>query len=340
MRHVKLLLLGGTKFLGRHLTEAALQRGHEVTLCNRGMTEPELFPEVERIRGDRDGGLEALMGRHWDAVIDTCGYVPRIVEYSASLLKERVKRYVFISSISVFKDFSVPGLDESAPVAELEDPSSEDVSTHYGPLKAKCESTIRSIYGENRSLIIRPGLIVGPYDPTDRFTYWPVRFAQGGQAIVPGRPERQIQFIDARDLADWIIRLTEAEHSGIFNAAGPQHKYTMGELIEACRLARPQAAEPVWVKERFLLDQGVEDWKELPLWVAENRNWDGFLSVNNTKALETGLRCRAPAETAADTWNWAASVGKGGDDSLRTGLSKEKEAKLLQLWTAAAEQLD
>src|ERR1051325_6256679 len=231
---MKILILGGTVFLGRHLVEAALARGHEVTLFNRG-NNPHLFPEVEKLRGDRDGGLDVLRGRRWDVVIDTSGFVPRIVRASAELLADTVELYVFISSLSVIADTRVPGADESAPVGTLDDPTIEDATGKaYGPLKALCEQAVEQVM-PGRALNIRPGLIVGPHDPTGRFTYWPVRVARGGEVLAPGRPARQIQLVDVRDLAGWIIRLAEAGTSGLFNATGPDKVLTMEELLEECR---------------------------------------------------------------------------------------------------------
>ncbi len=207
---MKLLVLGGTVFLGRHLVEAATARGHSVTLFNRGQHNPELYPEVEKLRGDRDSDLSALQGRRWDAVIDTCGYLPRAVRASAELLADAVDHYTFISSISVYADFHTPAMDESAPVGTLADETVEEVTGEtYGPLKALCEQAAeRALPG--RVLNIRPGLIVGPHDPTDRFTYWPVRVARGGEVLAPGRPHVPVQVIDGRDLAEWTVRMVEA----------------------------------------------------------------------------------------------------------------------------------
>src|SRR5688572_29497367 len=197
---MRLLVLGGTKFLGRAVVEAAVARGHEPTLFHRGLTNPGLFPDLEHLRGDRDGGLAALQGRTWDAVIDPSGYVPRIVRASAELLADAVEHYTFISSISVYPSFPTPGMDESSPVGTLEDPTVEDVPAHYGPLKALCEQAAEAAM-PGRVFHVRAGLIVGPNDPSDRFTYWPVRVAKGGDVLAPGSPERPVQIIDVRDLA-------------------------------------------------------------------------------------------------------------------------------------------
>ncbi len=232
---MKLLVLGGTVFLGRHIVAEALAHGHEVTLFNRGQHNPDLFPEVEKLRGNRNGNLETLRGRRWDAVIDTCGYIPRLVRASAELLAQSVEHYTFISSISVYADFSAPGLNENAPVGKLQDEAIEEITGEtYGPLKALCEQAMENAM-PGRALIIRPGLIVGPHDPTDRFTYWPYRVAQGGEVLAPGHPDRPVQIIDVRDLAKWIMRMVEAGKTGTYNATGPDYTLTIGHLLETCR---------------------------------------------------------------------------------------------------------
>jgi len=318
---MRLLVLGGTVFLGRHLVEEALARGHELTLFNRGQTNPELFPEAERLQGDRDGDLSALGGRRWDAVVDTSGYVPRSVRASAELLAGAVDHYTFISSISVYADFGRPPV-EGAPVAELDDPANEDVQSDYGALKALCEGAVASAL-PGRSLVIRPGLIVGPEDPTGRFTYWPLRVARGGDVLAPGDPERQVQLIDARDLAAWILDLAERGASGTYNATGPAERLTMGGLLEACRSVAGTDARFVWAEEEFLVARGVEPWMELPLWLA-GEEWAGMLAVQIGTALETGLTFRPLAETVRDTLEWA----RGNPRDYEAGLAPEREAEL------------
>lgn len=327
---MKLLVLGGTVFLGRYIVTAALARGHEVTLFNRGQHNPELFPEVEKLRGNRDGDLEALRGRRWDAVIDTCGYVPRIVRTSAELLARSVEHYTFISSISIYADFSVPGLTEISPVGRLQDETIEELTGEtYGPLKALCEQAVeRAMPG--RALIIRPGLIVGPHDPTDRFTYWPWRIAQGGEVLAPGSPSRPVQFIDARDLAEWIVRMIEAEKTGTYNATGPDYALTMGQLLETCRSVSRSDATFTWVDEKFLLDAGVQPWMEVPLWVPDTEEHRGFSAVNCTKAISDGLSFRPLAETIQDTLKWVAT--RPSNALWRAGLKREREKELLQQW--------
>ncbi len=230
---VRILVLGGTLFLGRAVVEAALARGHEPTLFNRGLTRPELFPGVARLVGDRDGALQSLQGGTWDAVIDTSGYVPRVVRASAELLQPRVGRYIFVSSISAYADLSRRGVAEDAPLAKL-GKETEDRDEAYGALKALCERAVQDIYGE-RATIVRPGLIVGPWDFTGRFTYWPVRIAAGGDVLAPEPRDAPVQVIDVRDLADWMVQLVEEDRGGVFNATGPEQSLTLELLLESCR---------------------------------------------------------------------------------------------------------
>jgi 2'-hydroxyisoflavone reductase len=326
---MKLLILGGTVFLGRHLVEAAQARGHKTTLFNRGQHHAALFPDVEKLRGDRDGDLTALQGRRWDAVIDTCGYVPRVVRASAELLADAVDHYTFISSISVYADVSKPGIDESAPMGTLADATIEEITNEsYGPLKALCEQAAEQAM-PGRVLAIRPGLIVGPHDPTDRFTYWPHRIAQGGDVLAPGRPERLVQFIDARDLAEWTIRTVEAKQTGTYNATGPDYPLTMGQVLEACKAQSGSDAHFTWVNEKRLLEAGAIPWMEVPLWVPEDDPESiGFFEVNCRKAFAAGLTFRPLAETVRDTLAW--DVTRPADVERRAGIKPEREAYYLQ----------
>ncbi|MFC4101188.1 NAD-dependent epimerase/dehydratase family protein [Paenibacillus xanthanilyticus] len=321
------LLLGGTKFLGKHIAETALRRGHRVTLFHRGLTNPGLFPDAEHITGDRDGGLDHLKGGRWDAVIDTSGYVPRVVRQSARQLAELADHYTFISSVSVYADFSVLDIAEDAPLLALEDPADENVAAHYGALKARCEDEVRAAFGE-RALVIRPGLIVGPDDPTDRFTYWPWRLAQGGDVLVPGSPGRVIQFIDVRDLAEWTLRMAEAKANGTYNATQPAGMATMGDLVQACRHIGAAASNPIWAEEAFLHKHGAAEWTELPLWVSEKMNWPGFMAVNVKRAVEAGLTFRPLSDTTADTLDWCRRLRPEG--GWKAGLDAEKERHLLR----------
>jgi 2'-hydroxyisoflavone reductase len=339
---MNLLILGGTVFLGRHLVEAALVAGHRVTLFNRGQHNPDLFPQVEKLRGDRDGGLDALAGRRWDAVIDTCGYVPRLVRASAGLLAGNVDHYTFISSISVYRDLDQAPVDESSPVGVLADASVEEITGEtYGPLKALCEQAAEAAM-PGRVLHVRPGLIVGPHDPTDRFTYWPWRVAQGGDVLAPGRPERRVELIDGRDLAHWILRAVEARRTGVYNATGPAHELTMGDLLQTCRQATGGHATLTWVDEAFLLANGVAPWSELPLWLPEADN--GVMAVDCRRAIAAGLAFRPLAETVQDTLAWLQVDKAPAEDGLskielRAGMARAREAELLAAWRNGARNL-
>ncbi|GAB4467752.1 MAG: SDR family oxidoreductase [Anaerolineae bacterium] len=331
---MKLLVLGGTRFVGRHLVETAQARGHEITLFNRGMTNRELFPEIERLIGDRDGGLDVLRGRTWDAVIDTCGYVPRLVRASAELLAETVGRYVFISTISVYADFTHPGLTEEASLATLADETVEQITDEtYGGLKALCEQAAESVL-PGRVLVIRPGLIVGPYDPTDRFTYWPWRIAQGGEVLAPGTPANRTQFIDARDLVGWILEMVERQAVGTFNATGPDYPLTLGDLFEACRRVSGSDAVLTWCSQEFLAANEVAPWVDLPLYLPETDEHIGLKTVDVSRALAQGLRFRPLDETIRDTLAWART--RPADHVWRLGLTAEREASLLASWHARA----
>jgi 2'-hydroxyisoflavone reductase len=318
---VKLLVLGGTKFLGRHAVDAALAGGHEVTIFARGQTNPELFPEVEHLQGDRDGNLDALAGRTWDGVVDTSGYVPRIVRQSAELLRDAVERYVFVSSISVYGDFS-GAITETSPVAELEDPDTEEILENYGALKAACERVVDEVYAE-RSARVRAGLIVGPYDPTDRFTYWPRRIAAAGEVLGPGDPGAPVQFVDARDLAAWLVRLALEGPGGVFNATGPAEPLTFAQLLDRAGAAIGSAANVVWTDEQRVLDAGVQPWTELPLWLP-GTDYAGMASADISRAVDAGLRFRPLEETVLDTLAWDRSVP--GD---RPTLTAAKEREIL-----------
>lgn len=334
---MNLLVLGGTIFVGRHLVEAAVSRGHRVTLFNRGRNHPDLFPDVEKLRGDRDGDLGALRGRSWEAAVDTCGYLPRVVRASADLLSGGVEHYTFISSCSVYPEGAVQEVDEDSPVQAPPPQGIEDVAEHYGPLKVACEREVEAAM-PGRALIIRPGLIVGPFDPSNRFTYWVRRTAAGGDVLAPGRPDREVQVIDARDLADWIVRLVEGGRTGIFNAAGPAEPLTMAAMLEASLPADGADVRLTWVDEEFLLAYGVEPWTEMPLWLPEGDPAnDGFFKVRREKAMAAGLTYRPLEETARDTLDWEmgrtspSKVAPSGL-SLEAGMSPERERQLLDAW--------
>jgi 2'-hydroxyisoflavone reductase len=331
---MNLLIIGGTIFLGRHLVEAARARGHAVTLFNRGKHNPDLFPDIEKIRGDRgiETDLTPLAQRRFDAVIDTCGYVPRVVALSAERLTDVADRYCFISSVSVYADFTNTGIDEAAPVGTLADPTVEEVTGEtYGPLKALCEAAAERAF-PGRALTLRPGLIVGPNDPSDRFTYWPHRIAQGGDVLCPDKPDLHTQFIDARDLAEWNIQLLEEEVTGVFNATGPAEPLTLGALFDTCRAVSGSDARFVWVPEAFLTSHDVKPWMELPLWIPESMGEPGHDTVSIAKAVGAGLMFRPLAETIRDTLAWDAE--RPAENAWRNTLSAEKERAVLDAWAA------
>jgi nucleoside-diphosphate-sugar epimerase len=318
---MRVLILGGTLFLGRHLVESALERDDEVTLFNRGRTSPGLYPEVEELRGDRHAGdLEALRGRSWDAVVDTSARVPRWVRDSASLLADNVGQYTFVSSASVYSDTPLPGTDEQAPVHRLEDESVEEITSAevYGGLKVLCERAAE-VALPGRALHVRAGLIVGPYDPTGRFTYWVHRIARGGEVLVPEPREQPVQLVHARDLADWMLAAAERGEAGVFNATGPESPLTMEELLEAIREETGSEAQLTWVAERSLLDRGVEAWSDLPLWLAPATNPESasFLALDVSKAVAAGLRFRPLGSTIRDTLEQAETSPEAGLDPGR-----------------------
>ena len=335
-----MLILGGTKFLGRAVVETALARGHHVTLFNRGETNPDLYPQVEKLRGNRDGDLGALAGRDWDVVVDTSGYIPRVVRASSDLLADHAGHYVFVSSISVYGDFSEVAREDETPLIRIDDTSDESLDgDRYGGFKALCEQVVADVF-TGRSACVRAGLIVGPNDPTGRFTYWPSRLARGGEVLAPGRKGRQVQFIDARDLGAWLVDLGEQQVSGTFNATGPEPPITMGELLETCRAVSRSSARITWVDEHFLREHEVGEWMELPLWVAETGDpaWRRFQEVDVSRAVAAGLRFRMVADTVRDTLEWALVTGDpgaplaSGIDIGDAGMDPDREAQLLAEW--------
>ena len=317
---MRLLVLGGTKFLGRAAVETALARGHEVTLFNRGETNPELFPEAEKLRGDRTQVLEMLKGREWDAVLDPSGFIPSVVRASAEALSDSAGHYLFVSSVSAYASLAEP-VDEDSPVAKLgdlpDDRLAEDYS-NYGPLKALCEQAVADVFGE-RHATVRPGLIVGANDPTGRFTYWPHRIARGGRVLAPAPPEAQVQFIDAKDLGAWLVDLSERRTGGVYNATHPGRSW--GEVLEACHEVSGTDASFEWVPEELLKEHEVGEWMELPLWIADP-DAAGMHEVDVSRAVAAGLTFRPLEETVRDTLEHAAGV-----DGV--GLTPEREAELL-----------
>ena len=326
---MRILIIGGTRFLGRHLVDSALARGHEVTLFNRGKTNPDLFPQLETILGDREKDVVKLadLGQTWDAAIDVAGYLPRIVRLSVEALEPGVSRYIYISSLSVYENFREVGIDESYPVGKIEDETIEEITEEtYGPLKALCEKAVQDLYGE-RALIVRPGLIVGPHDPTDRFTYWPVRVARGGDVLAPQKPEAGIQVVDVRDLSEFIIKLIEENASGVYNATGPDYELTIGKLLEVSKRISGSEANLRWGSLEFLKQHKVEPWSDMPTWIPDDEEGLGFSRIDVSKAIAAGLKFRPLEETVRDTLAWAQT--RPADHEWRAGLTAEREAQVL-----------
>ncbi len=317
---MNVLVLGGTKFLGRALVDAALARGHEVTLFNRGQTNPELHPDLERLVGDRAGDLAPLRGRAFDVVVDTSGYLPRDVATSCEALAN-AGRYCFVSSVSAYADLSVP-VDEESPLAPLgELPADEVTAENYGPLKALCEKAVLEAF-DGRALVVRPGLIAGPHDPTGRFTYWPHRVARGGEVLAPAPAESRLQAIDVRDLGSWIVALCEEDAVGVYNATHPG--FTWADLLEACVEVVDTPSRTAWVPSEFLVEQEVGEWMELPLWIADPA-FAGVHHVDVQRALAAGLAVRPLAETVRGAL-------EGAETRESVGLTREREAELLAEW--------
>jgi 2'-hydroxyisoflavone reductase len=330
---LSLLILGGTGFIGPHTIHAALERGHSITLFHRGQTNPGLYPDLETLHGDRDGALDALAGRRWDVVIDNCGYLPRLVRASTEFLTHQVSHYVFISSISVYADPSIVGLTEESALGRLQNESVEVIDGKtYGPLKALCEESVTEIMG-GRCTILRPGLIVGPRDKTDRFTYWPVRASRGGEILAPNTPEDPIQIIDARDLAAFIILCAEQRLAGRYNVISPTGELTIGGLLKSCLRVSGQDAVLTWLPAAYLAQRGIEAWTDMPVWEAPLGDSAGMGRVDTARALEAGLRIRNLDDTVKATLAWWNSLPRERTEAaLLAGISAEQEARLLAEW--------
>lgn len=331
---MKLLVLGGTGFLGPQIVQAALARKHTVTLFNRGKTNAELFPETEKLQGDRNGDLASLAGKKWDAVIDVPATLPRWVKLSADALKDACKQYLFISTVSVYDDYSKP-VDESAHTFDV-DPKLDDIKritnenmNLYGSLKRRCEAIVSETFGERGAVIVRPGLIVGPDDPSDRFTYWPVRVDRGGTVLAPGNGKDGVQFVDAHDLGAFVVKLLEDGHAGTYNATGPASDLSMAEFLYGCRAATSSEVKFEWVDTQFLLEQGVQPFSEIPMWIP-GADHEHFMRIDCSKAKSVGLNFRPLGLTAKATTVWAGTRPK--DYRWQAGLSAEREAAILEAW--------
>jgi len=317
-------VIGGTEFVGRHAVSLAATRGHEVTVFHRGKREPADLADVEHVHGDRDGGLDALAGRSWDAALDTCGYVPRVVRSSAAFLAPRVSHYTFVSSLSVLPDEAPPGANEDSPVHAPPYPQSEEITEEsYGPLKVACELEVAAAF-PGRSLVIRPGYIVGPNDPTDRFTYWVRRAAAGGEMLAPGPPDADVQVLDVRDLAAFMLDATESSTTGTFGVVGPSDRLTMERLLGVCVATGGAGTSLVWCDRSFCEALGDEAFELFPLW---HPMFPGAHTYDASKAVAEGLRHRTIEETVRDTLEWDR-----GRPPLRAGLTEERELALLTQW--------
>ncbi len=342
---LRLLILGGTGFTGPHQVRYALSRGHKVTVFNRGKTHPGELPDgVEQLIGDRNGQLDALKGRQWDVVIDNPTTLPVWVRDAAEILKGNVDRYVFISTISVYADNSKPGSDESGSLEKYTgaDPMQETLKTLadskyalYGPLKALSEQEAQKQF-PGQALIIRPGLIVGPGDETDRFTYWPFRVDRGGTILAPGAPADPVQFIDARDLAEWTVRMAERRETGVYNATGPEKPLAVGAMLDGIKAALHAQASFLWTNADFLAAQKVEGWSDLPVWVPPTGETAGFASRSIQRALDKGLTFRSLADTTTATLEWFKTQPPERQAKLRAGLTSEREKAVIAAWDASA----
>jgi len=325
---MKLLIIGGTQFLGRAIVQNAIKKNIEVTIFNRGMSGPGLFPGVNRITGDRNNDIE-MLASHWDAVIDTCGYFPSSVAKAVNQLKDRVKQYIFISSVSVYPDLSFSNIDEQTPTAKPESPADLENTEGqtYGIRKRACEEVLEKVFGD-RATIIRPGLIVGPYDQTWRFPYWIDRINKGGNVLCPGDPFQKIQFIDVNDLGRWLIHLAQKKTTGVFNAVGPENRPTFEEFVRLSAKTLQSDCTFTWVSEEFLLKHQIAPWIGLPLWVPKGAI--GIHSVSNEKAKSAGLTYSPIAKTIKDTQEWITMNNLTPFDGY--GISSGCENNLLREW--------
>jgi 2'-hydroxyisoflavone reductase len=323
-----ILVLGGTGFIGPHMVREALRRGHSVTLFNRGRTNNALFPDLETIKGDRDNGLDRLAGRKWDAVVDNSGYVPRHVQDSARLLAPNCDRYLYISTVAVYADFS-QAIDEDSPLAKIDDETIEEVTWQtYGPLKALCEKRAAAEIGADKLTILRPTYICGPGDHTDRFSYWPIRTRKGGEMLWPGTPQDFIQIVDVRDLAAFTVDCLDRSINGTFNMVNPPREYTMGHLLEDCQAVTATSVEATWIPEEFLKANGLNPGAQIPIWGGSARS----SGVSTARALARGMHHRPARETARDLLVWWDTLPEERRAKPKAGPSLEKEAEVMAAW--------
>jgi 2'-hydroxyisoflavone reductase len=332
---LRILILGGTGFIGPYQVQYALDRGHSVTLFNRGLTNSTLFPNVPRLIGDRNlpDGHKALEGGEWDVVIDNPTANPKWVRDAGKALRGRTKHYVFVSTISVFSDNSAP-IDESGPLLPSVDIDAPFDATLYGQNKVRSEGEAKAQFGDNVT-IIRPGLIVGPGDLSDRFSYWPVRIDRGGEVLAPGSPNDPVQYIDARDLSEWIVRLAELRTLGTFNATGPKTPTTIAEMLFGIKAVTTSGAQFTWVPSEFLGANQVRAWSDMPVWVPPVGRTAGFARVICAKAYAAGLTFRPLAETATATLQWYRARPAAEQEKARAGLAPDREAAVLAAWRSS-----
>jgi 2'-hydroxyisoflavone reductase len=329
-KSLRILMLGGTGYIGPHMVTEFLRRGHQVSLFNRGRTNEDLFPDLETLLGDRDGGLDVLKGKKWDAVVDNSGYVPRHVADSARLLASAVAHYLYISTISVYASFATAN-DEDSPLGTMPDESIEEVTNEtYGPMKALCESRARAEIGDDRLTILRPTYICGPGDRTDRFTYWPVRTMRGGEMLWPGTPDDPIQIIDVRDLANFVVDCIEKKITGVYNTVTPVGSYTIGDLMNDSVAVTGAEMTPVWVSNKFIADHEFED--AIPIWSSPEGETRNVATVNGDRAFARGLTARPPRETCRDVVGWWNTLPAERQQTMRAGLAAERETQLIAEW--------
>ena len=344
-RPLKILILGGTGFIGPHMVHEALRRGHQVSLFNRGRTNRTLFPDLELLIGDRNNRLDALKGREWDAVVDNSGYVPRHVADSAELLSSAVSHYIYISSVSAYAamsgnltaadyhDVDMPNTEYNSPLVTMPDETVEEVTSEtYGPLKVLCERAATEAMGEERITILRPTWIAGPGDNSDRFTYWPVRVSRGGEMLVPGSSGDRLQIVDVRDLANFVVDSLEKRITGIYNMVNPPGSYSMGQLMDDCQAVTAADVDMTWVDMPFIEAHGLYTGGELPIWAPVSGDTRSDAIVNGDRSFAKGMKSRPERETIRDILTWWPTLPEDRRNNMRAGMSAEREAEMLAAW--------
>jgi 2'-hydroxyisoflavone reductase len=346
-RPLNILILGGTGFIGPHMVHEALRRGHSVTLFNRGRTNKGLFPDLELLVGDRDNELDALKGRKWDAVVDNSGYVPRHVADSANLLSSAVSHYLFVSSVAAyaamsgnltasdFADVDMPNTEYDSPLITMPDESTEEVSSAtYGPMKVLCERAVSEAMGDERVTILRPTWVAGPGDRSDRFTYWPVRVARGGEMLVPGTPDDRLQIVDVRDMANFVVDSLERRIAGIYNMVTPPLSYSMGDLMAGCQAVAATEVDATWVDLPFIQANDLLKGNTLPVWAPESGDTRSDALVNGDRSFAAGMKTRPTRETTRDTLTWWRTLAEERRNNIKAGLDSDREEELLASWHA------